>query len=48
MRDKKIKLQLDQYEFDLIIKALNDLRTEQLKKGGITDPINELLLKLLD
>lgn len=29
MGDKKIKLKLDQYEFDLIIRALNDLRNEQ-------------------
>ena len=47
MREKKRNLKLDKYEFDLIIRALNDLRTQQLKKGGTTDPINELLLKLL-
>lgn len=47
MKDKKIKLKLDKYEYDLIIRALNDFRTEQLRKGGVTEPINELLLKLL-
>ena len=47
MRDKKIKIKLDKYELDLIILALNNLRTEQLKTGGTTDPINELLLKLI-
>lgn len=46
MREKKIKLKLDKYEFDLIIRALNDLRTQQLKKGGTTDPINEFGVRI--
>ncbi len=45
---KKIKIVVNEHEFNLIIRALNDLRNEQIKKGETTEPINELLLKLLD
>ena len=46
MREKKIKMKLDTYEHNLIIRALIELRNEQLKKGETTNPINELLLKM--
>lgn len=45
--EKKIKLKLTNYEINVIIKALNELRNSQIQKGGITEPIDEVLIKLL-
>ena len=45
--EKQIKIKVTDHELNLIIRALNDLRNEQIKNGGTTKPINELLMKLL-
>ena len=45
--NRKIKIALTEEELNLIINALNELRTKQIREGGITEPINDLLYKLL-
>lgn len=43
---KKIKIKVDEYEYGLIVNALNELRTKQIKEGKSVDFINELMEKL--
>lgn len=41
------KIKLDNLELKIIIKSLNDLRTEFLNQNKDTDFIDELLLKYI-
>ena len=43
----KIKLVVDNYELKIIINALNDLRTKQINELRPTEPVDELLLKMI-
>lgn len=47
MEDTKI-LELDKYEYGIVINALNQFRTDLIKKEESTDVVNELLLKVID
>lgn len=47
MEDTKI-LELDKYEYGILINALNQLRNNLIKEEESTDVINELLLKVID
>ena len=47
MEDTKI-LELDKYEYGIVINALNQLRNDLIKEEESTDVINELLLKVID
>lgn len=47
MEDTKI-LELDKYEYGIVINALNQLRNNLIKEEESTDVINELLLKVID
>lgn len=40
------KYKLDDYEINIIIKALVELRNQLIKEGRYTDSVNELLIKL--
>ena len=42
---KKIKVVMDKYEYGLIINALNDFRTQQIKNGNTVDIVNEVMEK---
>lgn len=44
----KAKIELDNYEYGIIIRALKALRDNQEKNQKVTEPIDELLLKLID
>lgn len=43
-----VKVELDNYELGIIVNALNELRTKQIKEEQPTEPINELLLKMIN
>lgn len=43
----KAKIELDNYEYGIIIRALRDLRDNQEKSEKVTEPIDELLLKII-
>ena len=47
MEDTKI-LELDKYEYGIVVNALNQLRNNLIKEEESTDVINELLLKVID
>lgn len=41
-------LELDKYELGIIINALNDMRNRLIVEQRETDPVDEVLLKVLD
>ncbi|MBQ9024398.1 MAG: hypothetical protein IJ105_04175 [Bacilli bacterium] len=43
----KAKIELDNYEYGIIIRSLKDLRESQEKQEKTTEPIDELLLKII-
>ncbi len=47
MKDVKV-LELDKYEFGLIVNALNEFRNKLLSENKETLVVDELLLKVLD
>ena len=44
---KKTRIYLDDYEERVIIYALNELRTRLINEGSDTDPVDEILLKII-
>lgn len=42
----KRRFKLDDYEVNIIIRALVDLRNQLIAEGRYTDAVDELLLKL--
>lgn len=43
----KAKIELDNYEYGMLIRSLNDLREKQKENERPTEPIDDLLLKLI-
>lgn len=48
MKEEKRVVQLEESECSIIIRCLNDKRTELLKQEKNTEAVDELLLKLID
>lgn len=46
MRTKKYRLYLDEYEVNIILKSLLQLRNEVIANGGYGDSVNELIEKV--
>lgn len=44
--ERKLILEMDSYDRNILLNALNDMRTKQIKDGLPTDPIDELMVKL--
>ena len=42
------KLEIDEYEQGILINALNLLRNQQIREKCPTDPIDELLMKIIE
>jgi len=40
------KYKLDDYEINIIIKALVELRNQLIKEGRYTDAVDELIIKI--
>lgn len=47
MEEQRIIL-LNQYEYGIVINALNEFRTKLIKENKSTEVVNELLLRLLN
>ena len=45
---KHCRIEIDEYEQGILINALNLLRNQQIRDGRPTDPVNELLMKIID
>ena len=42
------KLEIDEYEQGILINALNLLRNQQVREKCPTDPIDELIMKIIE
>ena len=46
MREERYHIALDKYDKNIVINALNTLRTQQLKEERTTEPVDELISKV--
>lgn len=46
MREERYHIALDKYDKNIVINALNTLRTQQLKEERPTEPVDELISKV--
>lgn len=46
--ERKLILEMDSYDRNILLNALNDMRTKQIEDGLPTDPIDELMVKLYE
>ncbi len=42
------KLEIDEYEQGILINALNLLRNQQIREKRPTDPVDELIMKIIE
>ena len=42
------KLEIDEYEQGILINALNLLRNQQIRESRPTDPIDDLIMKIIE
>lgn len=48
MKEEERVLTLDDYEYGVVVNALNELRNDLIKDERPTDAVDELLLKAID
>ena len=48
MKEEIKVLELDRYEFGILINALNEFRNKLIKENKDTEPIDEILLRVID
>lgn len=48
MKERKLILELDRYEYGVVYRALNDKRTALLKDGLTSDSVDDLLLRVIN
>lgn len=46
MKEEHYHLALDDYEHGIIIRSLNDTKTELIKEGKTTDAVDDLIIKV--
>jgi hypothetical protein len=46
MKEERYHLALDKYDKNIMLHALNTLRTEQVREGRPTDPVDELIIEV--
>ena len=46
MREEKYQVILDDNEHSIMLRCLNDKRTELIKQGNYTDAVDDLLVKV--
>ena len=47
-QEEKRVLTMDKYEHGIVIRALNELRTDLIQEERPTDAVDELLIKTID
>lgn len=47
MREEKYHVLLDSYDRNIVVSALNDLRTKQIREKRPTEPVDELIGKVV-
>ncbi|KUO73196.1 MAG: hypothetical protein APF77_13120 [Clostridia bacterium BRH_c25] len=48
MKEEERVLTLDDYEYGVVVNALNEMRNDLIKEERPTDAVDELLLKTID
>ncbi len=48
MNNLKTKLELTDFEYNLLINGMNELRNKACSNGIPTDDVDELLIKIID
>lgn len=48
MKEEIKVLELDKYEYGILINALNELRNKLIKEGKDTEYVDEILLRAID
>lgn len=48
MKEEERVITLDDYEYGVVVNALNELRNDLIKDERPTDAVDELLLKTID
>lgn len=46
MKEERYLIALDQYDRNIILNALNQLRNQQIAQERPTDPVDDLILKV--
>ena len=46
--EKKYRIALDDSEWKIVIKALNDFRNSLIQQGRYKDAINEIMIKVIN
>lgn len=46
--EKKRYITLDDYEWEIIINALNDLRNSLIQQGRYTDAVDDIMIKAIN
>lgn len=46
MKEDRFHLEMDRYDKNILLNALNELRTKGLKEERPVDPINELIIRI--
>ena len=46
MKEERYHLTLDRYDKNIVINALNTLRTQQIQEERPTDPVDDLIIKV--
>lgn len=46
--EKKYCLELDGYEYRIVVNALNDLRNSLIQQGRYTDAVDDIMIKVID
>ncbi len=44
----KARIEVDEYERNILIRALNDLRTSLLAENRPTDPVDDLMVRIYE
>lgn len=48
MKNKKYQIRLDEYERSVLLNSLMEMHNELMRDGKDAEPVNELLLKIID
>ena len=46
MKEERYHLAMDKYDKNIMLNALNTLRTEQVREERPTDPVDELIIRV--
>lgn len=46
MREERYHLDLDKYDRNIMLNALNTLRSEQVREERPTDPVDDLIIRV--